>query len=298
MPSSNNKSCKEKNDDALSDHNEGYPNADLINAISPGTGVNPESLVDTTLIPQIIDGYETRFLGVLQSELYKPAGMILPKLPIYHPYHPFKNVTHGDNILQVPLAIILPNTDQVPRQLLEHIAKRNIAPLTPYFIAQTLPYESETEVICRYQYALFPEAKCEMKGQQSMWAQSIIYERDKEFAHLPATAVKICESDKDAVSPTILCGDSMKLDTVVNLGGKGIWSLVVGSKSGALDEDGFLSEITQVFVGFTFFIPDDHAYEKFLLSIRNKSPTDVMSRISSFLEDITTSTDIDAGETM
>ncbi len=271
MPLSKNISCNGKGDDALSDRMESFD-----------------------LMPQIIDGYETRFWGVVQSELNKPTGMIVPKLPIYHPYHPFKNVTHGDNILQVPLAIVLPNTDLVPGQLLEHIAKRNIPLVTPYFIAQTLPYKSETEVICRYQYALFPEARCEMRGHQSMWAQCIIYERDKEFARLPATAVKIYESDHDAVSPTILCGNSMKLDMVVNLSGKGIWSLVVGSQSGALDDDGFLSEISQAFVGFTYFIPDDHAYKKLLRLVRNKSPTDIMSSIPYFLEDITSSTDIAA----
>lgn len=270
MPSSKNTSCNGKDDDALSD----------------------ESF---DLMPQIIDGYETRFWRVVQSELYKPTGMILPKLPIYHPYNPFKNVTHEDNILQVPLAIVLLNTDLVPRQLLEHIATRNIEPV-PYFIAQTLPYESTTEVICRYQYALFPEARCEMRGHQSMWAQSIIYECDKESARLPATAVKIYESEKDVVSPTILCGNSMKLDMVANLSGKGIWSLVVGSPIGALDDDGFLSEISQAFVGFTYFIPDHHAYKKFIRLIRNESPTDVMSRIPSFLEDITANTDIAAKE--
>jgi hypothetical protein len=247
-----------------------------------------DPIESSTLMPQIIDGYETRFCGVLQSDLYKPTGMIMPKLPIYHPYHPFKN---GDCILQVPLAIVLPNTDLVPRQVLELIANKSIAPVTPYFIAQTLPYESETEVMCRYQYALFPKAKCEMIGHESMWAQSIIFERDKEIACIPATAVKIYESDKNAFSPTILCGNFMKLDTVVNLSEKRICSLVVGSHSSELDDDGILSEISNAFVGFTYFIPDDNAYNEFILFIRNKSPTDVMCRIFSFLDDITTGFD-------
>ncbi len=270
----------------------------LINSTSSSSNKSRYEMDDDTtsdciqpfaLMPQIIDGYETRFWGVLQSELYKPTGMIMPKLPIYHPYNPFKNVTYGDHILQVPLAIVLPNTDFVPQQLLELISKKISAPVTPYFIAQTLPYLSETEVICRYQYALFPEAKCEMMGYQSMWAQSIIFERDKEFAILPVTAVKIHESDIDALSPTILCGNSMKLDTVVNLSGKRICSLVVGSHSSSLDDDGFLSEISNAFVGFTYFIPDDNAYKEFLLFIRNKTPTDLIFHISSFLDDITPS---------
>jgi hypothetical protein len=70
----------------------------------------------------------------------------------------------------------------------------------------------------------------------------------------------------------------------------------VGSPIGALDDDGFLSEISQAFVGFTYFIPDHHAYKKFIRLIRNESPTDVMSRIPSFLEDITANTDIAAKE--
>ena len=95
-----------------------------------------ELIESFSLMPQIMDKYETRFLRVEQSELYKPAGMIIPKLPMYHPYHPFKNVTNGDDILQVLLAIILPNTDLVPLPLLEHITKNNMDDqiITPYFL--------------------------------------------------------------------------------------------------------------------------------------------------------------------
>ncbi|KAL7539836.1 hypothetical protein ACHAXR_009653 [Thalassiosira sp. AJA248-18] len=182
-----------------------------------------------TLMPQIIEKYETRFLRVEQSELYKPTGMVMPKLPMYHPYHPFKN-NSNDDILQVPLAMILRNADLAPPPLVEYIKKNNIDVPTIFFIAQTLPYGSDTEVICRYQYALFPEAKGEMKGHQSIWAQSVVYEKDKLFARVPPTEIKIYESEKGkVVSPTILCGDSMKLGNVEILRGRGLWSLVLGS---------------------------------------------------------------------
>lgn len=239
------------------------------------------------LMPQIIDKYETRFLGVQQSELYKPAGMVIPKLPMYHPYHPFKYTNNGDDILQVPLAIILPNTDMVPLPLLEHVTKSGIdPPLTPYFIAQTLPYSPETEVICRYQYALFQEAECEMKGNQSIWTQSIIYEKKNMIAQLPATQIKIYESEKNKVSHTILCGDSMKLDTLDNLRGKGIWSLVLGSHSGAVGDDGLFTEISQAFIGFTYFIPDNDAYKDFLSLVRDKTPKEVLVNIPALIDDV------------
>jgi len=51
----------------------------------------------------------------------------------------------------------------------------------------------------------------------------------------------------------------MKLDTVNTLIGKGIWSLVLGSNSGTLnevDDDGML-EISHAFVGYTYFLQDD-----------------------------------------
>ncbi|KAL9185175.1 hypothetical protein ACHAXT_002952 [Thalassiosira profunda] len=105
------------------------------------------------LMPQLLDKYETRFWGVTQSELYKPAGAVIPALPVYHPYHPFRNVTNGDDILQVPLAMIVPSIDwfdSVPPPLLERIAK-HAAPITYFLVAQTLPYEDGTQVICRYQ---------------------------------------------------------------------------------------------------------------------------------------------------
>jgi len=251
------------------------------------------------LMPHIIDKYETRFFGAQQSELYKPAGIVIPKLPMYHPYHPFKNVTNGDDILQVPLAIVLSNTDLVPLPLLELITKCNTkAYITPYLIAQTLPYDPETEVICRYQYALFQEAKSEMKGHQSIWAQSIIYEKNNEFAQLPATQIKIYESEKNKESPTptILCGNSMKLDTVENLRGKGMWSLVLGSHSGTVGDDGLLTEISQAFVGFTYFIPDDDSYKDFLCLLRNKSPREALECIPLLDIDATKDPTIATGE--
>ena len=127
------------------------------------------------LMPQqLIDKYETRFYNCEQSDLYKPSGMVIPKLPMYHPYHPFRNTIEDDDILQVPLAIILPNIDLVPQPLLKLIANTNVK-ITPYFIVQTLPYKPDTQVICRYQYALFPNATSEMSGHESIWAQSYIY---------------------------------------------------------------------------------------------------------------------------
>jgi hypothetical protein len=128
------------------------------------------------VMPQIFDKYISHFFNVAQSELHKPAGMVLPKWPIYHPYHPF-NKTDGDDILQVPLAMTLPDTKYVPRPLLDIISTLDVQ-VVPYFVAQTLPYEDDTEVIPRYQYALFPDAKSEMKGFESIYAQCIIYEED------------------------------------------------------------------------------------------------------------------------
>jgi len=261
-------------------------------------GLHENNLIDAplALMPQIIDKYETRFWGVQQSELYKPAGMIIPKLPMYHPYHPFKNVTHDhddgdDYILQVPLAIILPNADLVPQPLLKFITEKNIdTTLTPYFIAQTLPYESETEVICRYQYCLFPDATSEMMRHQTIWAQSIIYEHDKDLINIPPTAIKIYESEKNALSPTILCGNSMKFDTVLNLKGKGIWSIVLGSNFDAVDHSGLFTEISQIFIGFTCFIPDGDAYNEFLLSLKNKSPAEIIAYIPSLIHDVQANT--------
>lgn len=241
------------------------------------------------LIPQIIDKYETRFWGVQQSELYKPTGMIIPRLPIFHPYHPFKNVTHdlvdGDDLmLQVPLAIALPNTELVPHPLLEIISEKNIdGIITPYFIGQTLPYDPDTEVICRYQYCLFQDATSEMMGHQSIWAQSVIYVQDRELVRIPPTAIKIYESEKNTLSPTILCGNSMKLEQVQHLRGKGIWSLVLGSQIDTVDHTGLLKDISQAFVGFTYFIPDGDAYNDFLRSMKNKPPAEVIANIPSFL---------------
>lgn len=246
------------------------------------------------LMPQILDKYETRFLRVEQSELYQPAGMVMPKLPMYHPYHPFKHVTKEDGILQVPLAMIIDGEgdgfrDLVPVPLREHINKKDIGetPIIQYFIAQTLPYNNGTEVICRYQYALFPHAKGEMKGHEAIWAQSIIYEKDKEIVQLPATQIKIYESDKNEVSPTILCGDSMKLEKVEALRGRGLWSLVLGSHTGALGDDGLFTDISHAFVGFTYFIsetPGGESYLDFLRMIRNRSPREVLNLIPDLLE--------------
>ena len=228
------------------------------------------------LMPQqLIDKYETRFYNCEQSALYKPSGMVIPKLPMYHPYHPFRN-TAGDDILQVPLAVILPNTDLVPQPLLKLIANTNNK-IIPYFIVQTLPYKPDTEIICRYQYALFPNATSEMSGHESIWAQSYIYDdanKDNEevIKHIEPTQIKTYHSDKTKdKSPTILCGNSMKLDTVQNLIGKGIWSLVLGSNSSTLnEEEEMFNEISHVFVGYTYFLQDDDAYTQLLSLMKDK----------------------------
>ena len=86
-------------------------------------GQRPEACV--ALRKQRHDKYETRFYNCEQSALYKPSGMVIPKLPMYHPYHPFRNTIEDDDILQVPLAVILPNTDLVPQPLLKLIANTN-----------------------------------------------------------------------------------------------------------------------------------------------------------------------------
>jgi hypothetical protein len=278
-----------RGDTSKSNNGEGHPENNSSNAPLP-------NLIDLpfALMPQIIDKYETRFWGVEQSELHKQIGMVIPKLPLYHPYHPYPT---GDDILQVPLAIILSNTDLVPDPLLKLITERKFgAPPTPYFLAQTLPYESETEIICRYQYCLFPDAKSEMSGHQSVWAQSVIYDHEKELLHSHPTAIKIYESEKNKVSPTILCGNSMKFDKVVNLRGKGIWSLVLGSDSDAVDDAGFLTQTLKAFIGFTYFIPNDEAYNELLSLVRNKSPADLLSRVPTFLHEINANSNRIPGE--
>lgn len=245
-------------------------------------GTTSDLLGSLALIPSILDKYETRFLGVEQSQLYKPAGAIVPKLPMYHPYHPFRRVTN-DDILQVPLAVLLPNTKLVPRALLERAEELKIdgVPTAAYYVAQTLPYEPETEVICRHQYCLFPDAECEMRGHRSIWARSAIYRGGDDggggeglqlLAEIPATEIKIYESEKDTVSPTILCGDSMRLDTVENLRGKGIWSLVTGSASSDF------VEVSHCFIGYTRFLGEDE-YDGFVRGLEDKSPAELVDYI-------------------
>jgi hypothetical protein len=262
-----------------------------------------------TIIPQVLDGYKTRFgAGVHPSELYQPTGMIIPKLPMYHPYYPLNNcITNADNedvILQVPLAMILPSVDDLqplvpPQELRDFIAKRNrdissTTPTTYYIIVQTLPYTPNTQIICRYQYALFPNAKCQMKGHESIWAQSRIYNHHSnsnsnnatddsnntaERRRYPPTSIKIYESNKDSptISPTILCGNSMVVDTVENLCGNAIWSYVVGSSTDTTsppivdDEDGFIVDnIDHSYIGLTYFLPHDE-YNNFIMDLSNTS---------------------------
>ena len=102
-------------------------------------------------------------------------------------------------------------------------------------------------------------------------------ENEEIMKQIEPTQIKIYESDKTKdKSPTILCGNSMKLDTVNNLLGKGIWSLVLGSNSGTLneeeeeEEDGMFTEISHVFVGYTYFLKDDDAYTQFLSLMKDK----------------------------
>lgn len=275
-----------------------------------------------TIIPQVIDG-ETRFgVGVHPSELYQPTGMVLPKLPIYHPYHPLNNcITNAENediILQVPLAMILPSFDDLhssslvpPRELLDFIAKQNknvnyytSTQTTYYIIVQTLPYTPQTRIICRYQYALFPQAKSQMKGKESIWTQSIIYNHHRdndndnntaERIRYPPTSIKIYESNKDSanISPTILCGNSMVLDTVENLCGNAIWSHVVGSSTDTtstspppmVDFDNGVSLVNiHSYIGLTYFLPNDE-YDNFVREIQDKqSPVDIINWITILIE--------------
>jgi hypothetical protein len=286
-----------------------------------------------TIIPQVLDGYKTRFgAGVHPSELYQPTGMVLPKLPMYHPYHPLNNcIANAENedvILQVPLAMILPSVDDLhplvpPQELLDFIAKRNrnmnisssTIPTTYYIIVQTLPYTPNTQILCRYQYALFPNAKCQMKGYESIWAQSIIYNHHSnsnnnnnnnmnnatddsnntaERRRYPPTSIKIYESNKDSptISPTILCGNSMVVDIVENLCGNAIWSYIVGSNTSCTsppivddDEDGFIvNNIDHTYIGLTYFLPHDE-YNNFIREIQDKqSPADIIYWIPSLIE--------------
>lgn len=232
---------------------------------------------------QLLDKYKTRFFNTNPSELHYPAGMVIPKLPMYHPYHPFKR-TFGDDVLQVPLAMILPDLKLVPKSLLDIISTINVSiPIISYFVAQTLPYEDDTEVIPRYQYAIFQNAKGEMKGFESMYAQSIIYEGDNLFGEFLPTSIKVYESEKNTVSPTILCGptklvlenDPESTCTVDTLRGRYLWSLVLGSAEDKVI-DGFLENTSHAFVGCTYFIRGERGYQNFLNWMKHKSPREVL----------------------
>ncbi len=238
------------------------------------------------ILPQIMEEYETRFWRVEQSELYKSAGMIAPKLPLYHPYHPFTNETKGYDLPQVPLAMEFENyVDLAPRHITEIVSKIDPTMVQTYLAVQSLPYMPGTPVIARYQYGLFPEGKSEMKGFESIWAQGIVYDhKGQEITKLSPTKIKINESTKDNLSPTILCGNTMKLDVVENLRGRGIWSLVVGSENGEVRDDGRFANICRVFVGYTHFLADDNEYNNFQQFLKLKSPQELLDCIPSLIE--------------
>lgn len=91
---------------------------------------------------QLMDKYKTQFFN---------AGTVIPKLPMYHPYHLFKR-TLGDDVLEVPLAMILPDLELVPKPLLGIISTiKAHVPIISFFVAQTLPYEVDIKVIPKYQ---------------------------------------------------------------------------------------------------------------------------------------------------
>mmetsp|Transcript_17851 Transcript_17851/g.37286 ORF Transcript_17851/g.37286 Transcript_17851/m.37286 type:complete len:265 (+) Transcript_17851:83-877(+) len=238
------------------------------------------------ILPQIMEDYETRFWRVEQSELYKPAGVIAPKLPLYHPYHPFTNVTNGYDLPQVPLATKFDNyTDVAPHHLLDMVSAINPTEVQTFFVVQSLPYLPGIPVIARYQYGVFPDAKSEMKGFQSIWAQGIVFDHKSEaISKLPPTKIKIYESTKNELSPTILCGNTMKLDVVENLKGRGVWSLVVSSENGEVGDDGLFINKCRVFVGYTHFLEDDDEYNNVLEFLRRKSPREFLGCIPSLIE--------------
>jgi hypothetical protein len=136
-----------------------------------------------------------------------------------------------------------------------------------------------------------------MKGHESIWAQSRIYNHHSnnnsnsnknaaddsnntaERRRYPPTSIKIYESNKDSptISPTILCGNSMVVDTVENLCGNAIWSYVVGSSTDTTsppivdDEDGFIVDnIDHSYIGLTYFLPHDE-YNNFIMDLSNTS---------------------------
>lgn len=254
---------------------------------------NNNNVNEFTIQSQLMEKYKTQFFNINPSELHYPAGMVIPKLPMYHPYHPFKR-TVGDDVLQVPLAMILPDLELVPKPLLDIISiiKVNV-PIMSYFVAQTLPYEDNAEVIPRYQYAIFQNAKGEMEGFESMYAQSIIYEGDNLFGEFLPTSIKIYESEKNKKSPTILCGptklvlqnDPESTCTVDTLRGRCLWSLVLGSSEDKVI-DGFLERVSHAFVGCTYFIRDNSGYQDFLNWVEHKSPCDVLNGLEEIIHDI------------
>eukprot|EP00956_Cyclotella_meneghiniana_P043627 scaffold280098_cov76-Cyclotella_meneghiniana.AAC.2 len=122
-----------------------------------------------------------------------------------------------------------------------------------------------------------------MKGFESMYAQSIIYEGDNLFGEFLPTSIKIYESEKNKVSPTILCGptklvlnnDPESTCTVDTLQGRYLWTLVLGSAEDKVI-DGFLENTSHAFVGCTYFIRGERGYQNFLNWMTHKSPKEVL----------------------
>ena len=235
-----------------------------------------------TLMPQLLGGYQTLFWGVDQSDLYHPTGMVAPQYPLYHPYHPFLNVTKKDEIPQVPIAMPLLNYERMAPLALLKLLPEIKSHIIPFFVVQSLPYGEQTSVIARYQYGLFPDGKRMMRGTQAIFAQGIVYEGDKEFARFPSTTITIHESKKDEISPTVLSGNSMALSYAGELQGKGLWSLVLGSSTNALGSNGLFSTVTQAYIGYTFFL-GDRQYDAFIRFARGKSPREFYDYLPTFL---------------
>ena len=237
----------QKWDNAVSQLQSAY-RRDLARQLEESLRIPPPGGEPFTLIPQCLGGYQTLFWGVDQSDLYYPTGMVAPQYPLYHPYHPFLNVTEKDEIPQVPIAMPLLNYERMAPLALLKLLPEIKARIIPFFVVQTLPYGAQTPVIARYQYGLFPDGKRMMKGTRAIFAQGIVYEGDKEFARFPSTTITIHESKKDEMSPTILSGNSMALSNAGELQGKGLWSLVLGSSTNALGSNRLFSTVTQVYI--------------------------------------------------
>ena len=126
-----------------------------------------------------------------------------------------------------------------------------------------------------YQYAFFPNATSEISGHESIWAQSFIYNSRRKkrlWNKFNQSKLKYTKVTRKKTNHQLLCGNSMKLDTVNNYPYQ-----VLGSNSGTLKEEEVeekmmecLQRYLMFIIGYTYFLQDDDAYNQFLSLMKDK----------------------------